>query len=89
MEPLYVGAAFYVVYYPHCPQFSIINLRTTKMNFTSIDSPSHHTLQLTLITKNPNEHLVFFHYPFTIMASSDFVFFGNGLLSLFESKKNN
>ncbi|MED6159534.1 hypothetical protein PIB30_043105 [Stylosanthes scabra] len=87
-----VGAALYVLYRPHRPQFSITNLRIAKMNLTtSTDSPSHLTtlFNLTLIAKNPNNHLVFFYDPFTVTALSDSVFIGNGSLTAFESDKNN
>ncbi|KAJ1430309.1 Late embryogenesis abundant protein [Sesbania bispinosa] len=87
-----VGAALYVLYRPHQPQFSITNLRIAKMNLTtSNDSPSHLTtlFNLTLIAKNPNNHLVFFYDPFTITAISDSVTIGNGSLTAFTSDKNN
>ncbi|KAI9118046.1 hypothetical protein K1719_010378 [Acacia pycnantha] len=87
-----VGAALYVLYRPHRPQFSITNLRIAKMNLTtSPDSPSHLTtlLNLTLIAKNPNNHLVFFYGPFSVTAFSDNVPIGNGSLPAFTSNQNN
>ncbi|XP_061374984.1 NDR1/HIN1-like protein 13 [Gastrolobium bilobum] len=86
------GAAIYVLYRPHRPEFSITNLRIAKMNLTtSSDSPSHLTtlFNLTLIAKNPNNHLVFFYDPFTVTAFSDSVQIGNGSLTAFTSDKNN
>ncbi|KAF7830464.1 NDR1/HIN1-like protein 13 [Senna tora] len=86
------GAALYVLYRPHQPQFSITNLRIAKMKLTtSADSSSHLTtlLNLTLIAQNPNNHLVFFYEPFTVTAFSDSVPIGNGSLSAFTSDKNN
>ncbi|CAL5204856.1 unnamed protein product [Lathyrus oleraceus] len=87
-----VGAALYVLYHPHQPEFSITNLRIAKMNLkTSTDSPSHLTtlFNLTLIAKNPNNHLVFFYEPFIVTAFSDSVQIGNGSLPAFDSGKNN
>lgn len=87
-----VGAALYVLYRPHRPEFSITNLRIAKMNLTtSADSPSHLTtlFNLTLIAKNPNNHLIFFYEPFTVSTFSDSVFIGNGSLPAFDSDKNN
>ncbi|GAU31320.1 hypothetical protein TSUD_315300 [Trifolium subterraneum] len=87
-----VGAGLYVLYHPRQPQFSITNLRIVKMNLkTSTDSPSHLTtlFNLTLIAKNPNNHLVFFYEPFTVTAFSDSVQIGNGSLPAFNSDKNN
>lgn len=87
-----VGAALYVLYRPHRPQFSITNLRIAKMNLTtSTDSPSHLTtlFNLTLIAKNPNNHLVFSYEPFAVTAFSDGVAVGNGSLPAFDSGKNN
>ncbi|XP_057431987.1 NDR1/HIN1-like protein 6 [Lotus japonicus] len=87
-----VGAALYVLYRPHRPEFSITNLRIAKMNLTtSADSPPHLTtlFNLTLIAKNPNNHLIFFYEPFSVTAFSDSVQIGNGSLTAFGSDKNN
>ncbi|CAL0327131.1 unnamed protein product [Lupinus luteus] len=87
-----IGAALYVLYRPHRPEFSVTNLRIAKMNLTtSSDSPSHLTtlFNLTLIAKNPNNHLIFFYEPFTVTVFSNSVAIGNGTLPSFESNKNN
>ncbi|CAL0319075.1 unnamed protein product [Lupinus luteus] len=87
-----VGAALYVLYRPNRPEFSVTNLRIAKMNLTtSSDSPSHLNtlLNLTLIAKNPNNHLIFFYEPFTVTVFSNSVAIGNGTLPSFESGKNN
>ncbi|KAG5034074.1 hypothetical protein GLYMA_04G051600v4 [Glycine max] len=87
-----VGAALYVLYRPHRPEFSVTNLRIAKMNLTtSADSPSHLTtlFNLTLIAKNPNNHLVFFYDPFSMTVFSNSVPVGNGSVTAFTSDKNN
>ncbi|KAI4337142.1 hypothetical protein L6164_015591 [Bauhinia variegata] len=87
-----VGAALYVLYRPHRPEFSVTNLRIAKMNLTtSPDSSSHLTtlFNLTLIAKNPNNHLIYFFDAFTVTAFSDSVQIGNGSLPAFTSDKNN
>ncbi|KAK7410144.1 hypothetical protein VNO78_00687 [Psophocarpus tetragonolobus] len=87
-----VGAALYVLYRPHRPEFSVTNLRIAKMNLkTPADSPSHLTtlFNLTLIAKNPNNHLVFFYDPFTVTVFSNSVPVGNGSITAFTSDKNN
>lgn len=87
------GAALYVLYRPHRPQFSLTNLRIPKLNLTtSPDSPPHliSTLNLTLLAKNPNTHLVFSYDAFKVTAFSDGgVPLGNGSLPAFFSDQNN
>ncbi|KAK7283202.1 hypothetical protein RIF29_12573 [Crotalaria pallida] len=87
-----VGAALYVLYRPHRPEFSVTNLRIAKMNLTtSPDSPPHLAtlFNLTLIAKNPNNHLTFFYDPFIVTVFSNSVTIGNGSLTAFVSDKNN
>ncbi|KAJ7958361.1 Late embryogenesis abundant protein [Quillaja saponaria] len=87
-----VGAALYILYRPHRPEFSITNLRIAKMKLAiSPDSTSHLTslLNLTLIAKNPNNHLIFYYDPFTVTSLSNSVQIGNGSLPAFTSDKKN
>ncbi|KAJ7966428.1 Late embryogenesis abundant protein [Quillaja saponaria] len=87
-----VGAALYILYHPHRPQFSITNLRIAKLNLTiSPDSSSHLSslFNLTLIAKNPNNHLIFYYDPFTVTSLSNSVQIGNGSLPAFVSDKKN
>lgn len=87
-----VSAALYVLYRPHRPEFSVTNLRIARMNLTTpSDSPSHLTtlFNLTLIAKNPNNHLVFFYDAFSVTVFSNSVPVGNGSVAAFSSDKNN
>nr|KYP67632.1 hypothetical protein KK1_023976 [Cajanus cajan] len=86
-----VSAALYVLYPPHRPEFSVTNLRIARMNLTTpSDSPSHlNTLfNLTLIAKNPNNHMVFFYDPFSVTVFSNPVPVENGSVTAFSSGKN-
>lgn len=88
-----VGAVLYLLYNPHRPVFSITSLRIAKLNLTaSPDSNSHLTtlFNLTLMAKNPNNHVVYFFDPFTITAfSGNSVQIGNGSIPAFTADKNN
>ncbi|KAK9991794.1 hypothetical protein SO802_026779 [Lithocarpus litseifolius] len=69
------GFALYVLYHPQKPHFSITSLCIAKLNLTvatlnSSPSASHLNLlfNLTLTSKNPNSHIVFFYDLFTFTA---------------------
>ncbi|EXB66862.1 hypothetical protein L484_019500 [Morus notabilis] len=87
------GAAVYVLYHPHRPQFTVISLRIAKLNLTTAsDSSSSHLttlLNLTIASKNPNNHLTFYYDAFTLTASSNSVQIGNGTIPAFTSEKKN
>ncbi|GMY28869.1 NDR1/HIN1-like protein 13 [Fagus crenata] len=89
------GAAFYVLYRPQRPQFSISSLRIAKLNLTtdSSSSTSHlnSLLNITLSSKNPNSHIVFFYDSFTlsVLSNSNSVQLANGSIPSFVSGKNN
>ncbi|OAY26865.1 NDR1/HIN1-like protein 13 [Manihot esculenta] len=87
------GAAFYIMYHPHRPVFSIPSLRIHRLNLTtSADSVSSHLstlLNLTIISKNPNSHMTFFYDSFTIASFSNDVFLGNGTLPAHSLSKKN
>lgn len=87
------GTVLYLLYHPHKPEFSITSLRIAKLNLTtSPDSTSHlNTLfNLTLMVKNPNNHVVYSFDAFTITAfSGEGVQIGNGSISAFTADKNN
>ncbi|KDP34095.1 hypothetical protein JCGZ_07666 [Jatropha curcas] len=87
------GAALYILYRPHRPEFSIPSLRIHRLNLTtSADSSSSHLsslVNLTVISKNPNSHLTFFYDSFTLSSFSNDVFLGNGTLPAYSLNKKN
>ena len=91
------GSALYVLYHPQNPHFSINSLRIAKLNLTAATSDSspsaahlNSLLNLTLTSKNPNSHIVFFYEPFTLTAfSTSSVQLANGSIPAFVSNKNN
>ncbi|XP_050220513.1 NDR1/HIN1-like protein 13 [Mercurialis annua] len=89
------GAALYILYRPHRPDFSIPSFRLHRLNLTtSADSSSSHVASLfnfTVISKNPNSHLNLFYDPFTIssFSSDGDVFLGNGTLPAHNLSKKN
>ncbi|KAL5559438.1 hypothetical protein UlMin_035649 [Ulmus minor] len=87
------GAAVYVLYRPHRPEFTVTSLRISKLNLTTAsDSSSSHLatlFNLTISSKNPNNHLTFFYDPFTITSFANDVQIGNGSIPAFASEKKN
>ncbi|GMN36002.1 hypothetical protein TIFTF001_005676 [Ficus carica] len=87
------GAAVYVLYHPHRPQFTVTSLRIARLNLTTAsDSSSSHLttlLNLTIASKNPNSHVIFFYDPFSLTCSSNSVQIGNGTIPSFISDKKN
>ncbi|KAJ4833786.1 hypothetical protein Tsubulata_014700 [Turnera subulata] len=88
-----VGAALYILYHPHRPEFSIPSLRIHRLNLTTAadGSASHLStlLNMTIISRNPNSHFSFSYDPFTVSSLSNDVFLGNGTLPGFFSDKKN
>ena len=91
------GSALYVLYHPQKLHFSITFLHIAKLNLTAATSDfspltSHlnSLFDLTLTSKNPNSHIVFFYDPFTLIAfSTSSVQLVNGSIPAFVSNKNN
>lgn len=90
------GAALYVLYRPHRPEFSFSSLRTATLNLTGAADGSSTRLitlfNLTLTSKNPNSHFTFAYDSFAVAlssSSSNSVFLGNGSLPAFTSNEKN
>ncbi|XP_022940883.1 NDR1/HIN1-like protein 6 [Cucurbita moschata] len=87
------GAALYVLYRPHRPQFTISSLRISKLNLTiAADSSASYLsslFNLTLSSFNPNSHITFSYDPFTLSCLSHSVLLGNGSIPAFTSATNN
>ncbi|CAM8919684.1 unnamed protein product [Rhodiola kirilowii] len=71
------GAAFWVLYRPHSPSFTVSNLRLAHLNLTSTADTAHisSAMNLTLATSNPNKKIQFFyeHFTLTILSGSNVV----------------
>lgn len=87
------GAALYVLYRPHRPQFTISSLRISKLNLTTAaDSSASHLsslFNLTLSSFNPNSHITFSYDPFTLSTFSNSVLLANGSIPAFTSGTKN
>ncbi|XP_010047342.1 NDR1/HIN1-like protein 6 [Eucalyptus grandis] len=88
------GAAVYVLYRPHRPEFSVSSLRTATLNLTAAPDGSSTRLitlfNLTLTSKNPNSHFTFAYDSFDVAltsSASNPVFLGNGSLPAFTSNE--
>ncbi|KAK4792578.1 hypothetical protein SAY86_023013 [Trapa natans] len=88
------GVAFYILYRPHRPEFSIMALRTKALNLTIDPSAASSHLStsfnLTLSSWNPNSHyFTFFYDPFDVTFLSGVVPVGNSSLPAFVSGPKN
>ncbi|KAH7523818.1 NDR1/HIN1-like protein 13 [Ziziphus jujuba] len=88
------GAAVYVLYRPHRPEFTVTSLRIAKLNLTtSSDASTSHLnslFHLAITSKNPNSHFTFFYNDFAVTCStSDDVQIANGSIPAFFSDKKN
>jgi hypothetical protein len=67
-----VGGAFYLLYRPHRPAFTLSVARVTKLSLSSSATAPTLTdaVDFTLTAKNPNKKLVFFYDDFTVTAAT-------------------
>ncbi|CAO2186031.1 unnamed protein product [Urochloa humidicola] len=67
-----VGGAFYLLYRPHRPAFTLSAARVTKLSLsTSATAPAvTDSIDVTLTTKNPNKKLVYFYDDFAVTAAT-------------------
>ncbi|KAL3500745.1 hypothetical protein ACH5RR_039838 [Cinchona calisaya] len=85
------GAAFYVLYRPHRPNFSLSSMKISQFNLTTTaDDVTRLTskLNFTLSSKNPNKKITFFYNPITInlyLSNRQQVLLANGTFSNFTS----
>ncbi|PIN13225.1 hypothetical protein CDL12_14141 [Handroanthus impetiginosus] len=86
------AAAFYVLYHPHRPTFSVTSVKISSFNLTTnpSDDSTHLTtkINLTLSAKNPNKKVVFFYDPISITVQSSSVNLANGSFLNFTSSPN-
>lgn len=75
------AAAFYALYHPHRPLFSVTALKISTFNLTTtpIDDSTHLTtrINITLSAKNPNKKIVFTYDPMSITVLSNSVVLSN------------
>ncbi|TVU21384.1 hypothetical protein EJB05_31014, partial [Eragrostis curvula] len=67
-----VGGAFYLLYRPHRPAFTLSVARVTKLSLSSSATAPALTdaIDFTLTAKNPNKKLVYFYDDFTVTAAT-------------------
>ncbi|CAO2205276.1 unnamed protein product [Urochloa humidicola] len=67
-----VGGAFYLLYRPHRPAFTLSAARVTRLSFsTSATAPAlTDAIDVTLTAKNPNKKLVYFYDDFAVTAAT-------------------
>ncbi|KAJ6820610.1 uncharacterized protein M6B38_396230 [Iris pallida] len=64
------GGAFYVLYRPHRPSFSVSSLRLAQLNLTSPAGLLASRLDLSLSARNPNDKIDFLYDPISVSVSS-------------------
>ncbi|XP_047967145.1 uncharacterized protein LOC125211415 [Salvia hispanica] len=83
------AAAFYALYHPHRPAFSVTSLKISAFNLstTPADDSTRLTakLNLTLSAKNPNKKFLFSYAPISISLQSDSITLANNTYPAFNS----
>ncbi|KAG6391201.1 hypothetical protein SASPL_148954 [Salvia splendens] len=83
------AAAFYALYHPHRPQFSVTSLKISAFNLstTPADDSTHLTakINLTLSAKNPNKKFLFSYAPISISVQSNSITIANNTYPAFNS----
>ncbi|KAL0330437.1 UNVERIFIED_CONTAM: hypothetical protein Sradi_5030400 [Sesamum radiatum] len=87
------AAAFYVLYRPHRPLFSVTSLKISTFNLTTTpsDDSTHLTtkINITLSAKNPNKKIIFLYDPMSITVLSNSVNLSNGSFPNFTNSPDN
>ncbi|KAL0394168.1 UNVERIFIED_CONTAM: hypothetical protein Slati_4383000 [Sesamum latifolium] len=87
------SAAFYVLYRPHRPLFSVTSLKISTFNLTTTpsDDSTHLTtrINITLSAKNPNKKIIFLYDPMSITVLSNSVNLSNGSFANFTNSPDN
>jgi hypothetical protein len=68
-----VGGAFYLLYRPHRPAFTLTAARVTKLSLSSPSAAAPSltdAIDVTLTARNPNKKLVYFYDDFTVTAAT-------------------
>ncbi|GFP90117.1 hypothetical protein PHJA_001155600, partial [Phtheirospermum japonicum] len=86
-------AAFYVLYHPHRPLFSVTSLKISAFNLTT--TPADDSTQLstrinvTLSARNPNNKITYLYDPMFIAVRSNSIDLSNGSFANFTSSPDN
>ncbi|KAK4412616.1 hypothetical protein Salat_2908700 [Sesamum alatum] len=87
------SAAFYVLYRPQRPLFSVTSLKISTFNLTTTpsDDSTHLTtkINITLSAKNPNKKIIFLYDPISITVLSNSVNISNGSFANFTNSPDN
>ncbi|KAL0311874.1 UNVERIFIED_CONTAM: hypothetical protein Sradi_5586700 [Sesamum radiatum] len=87
------AAAFYVLYRPHRPLFSVTSVKISTFNLTTTpsDDSTHLTtkINITLSAKNPNKKIIFLYDPMSITVLSNSVNLSNGSFANFTNSPDN
>ncbi|KAI5665457.1 hypothetical protein M9H77_15310 [Catharanthus roseus] len=70
------GAALWVIYRPHRPNFSVSNLQLSQFNLT--DTKLNSKFNFTLTARNPNKDITFFYDSISVSMYSNGVDVGDG-----------
>ncbi|XP_004486831.1 NDR1/HIN1-like protein 13 [Cicer arietinum] len=82
------GTAFYLIYHPHRPTFTVTSLKLSYLNLTS-SSTLNSKFNINITAKNPNKNLIFVYQPISISILSGDVDVGDGTIPTFEHGKKN
>lgn len=86
-------AAFYALYHPQRPEFSVSSLKITRFNLTTnaADGTTYLTTKfnLTISSKNPNKKIIYTYNPISIAVFSNQVNLSIGSFTNFTSLPNN
>lgn len=76
-----VGVAFWVIYHPERPSFSVKTIRINQFNITTPKNSSpvlNSNIDVTISSRNPNKRITFIYNPISISLRSNGVDVGNG-----------
>jgi hypothetical protein len=83
-----IGTAFYLIYRPHRPSFTVTSLKLSYLNLTS-SSTLNSKFNINITAKNPNKDIIFVYQPTTISILSGEIDVGDGTIPSFNHGKKN
>ncbi|KAJ3694083.1 hypothetical protein LUZ60_009563 [Juncus effusus] len=82
------GGAFYLLYRPHRPTFTVSSVRLSTLNLTSSNSLTSN-VDLTVVAHNPNKKIVFLYDDISVSISTNGVDIGDGSVPGFRHDAKN
>ncbi|CAI8611980.1 unnamed protein product [Vicia faba] len=82
------GTAFYLIYRPHRPTFTVTSLKLSYLNLTS-SSSLNSKFNVNITAKNPNKNIIFVYQPTSISILSNEIDVGHVTLPSFKHGKKN